>query len=386
MIPAKGIPIHILDRNVTMTNAPAFARVPFLAQRRRFLKMAGLGAVGLALPSSVLAVPQISAPASLSELVTTDALTGPLLPFRTLGVDPDGEIKAHIYREVAHKSGLMAHLKKRLETEGPISLDLREIKVDLQYVPETRTHLARAYQTYCRQAIAHTCQVAQVPSFYRGIFLPQTANPEIAAGDGVSAFVVHRLAKAYEAICDFSAGGGRNDRHVKFKVAGAIYSSHLGAVEMDVEGLPDGSYRIQRRNYTIWQDYADNVYTLLQIPVEETLHYLMGRHTDRQLRHQLRADAIHQAAQVEEIASNWMAVEEAIVGGLVEQILPVLIRRQELVLDAGDVKRSAAAKAGLPQYRYRDLGLRLVASMGARAAMEMYREDPLAFRKQLTQA
>jgi hypothetical protein len=368
--------------NKTPANASAGDR--FKAQRRHLLKLAGLGAVHLALPASVLAVPQVSAPTSLSELVTADALTGPLLPFRTLGIDPDGEIQAHIYREVARQPGLMERLKARLGADGPISLDLREMKVNLLYVPETRPHLARAYQAYCRQAIAHTCQMAQVPSFYEGVFIPKSANPEIAAGDGVSAFVVHRLAKAYEAICEFSSGGDKG--RVKFKVSGAIYSSHLGAVEMDVEGLPDGSYRIQRRNYTIWQDHSDNIYTLLQIPVEETLHYLMGRHTDRQLRRQLHQDEVHQTAQVQELANDWMAVEEAIVGGLVEQLLPALMRRHELVLDAGDMQRSADAKAGLPQYRYRDVGLRLVESLGVQAAMEMYREDPRAFRNQLTAA
>jgi hypothetical protein len=360
----------------------AIVGVRFQAERRRFLKLAGVGAVHLALPASVLAVPQTSAPTPLSQLVTADALTGPLLPFRSLGVDPDGEIQAHIYREVARQPGLMERLKARVGADRPISLNLKDLKLDLHYIPETRAHLAHAYQAYCRQAIAHTCQMAQVPTFYKGVFIPKKANPEIAAGDHVSAFVVHRLAKAYEAICEFSGSKGR----VKFKVAGAIYSSHLGAVEMEVEGLPDGTYRIQRRNYTIWQDYSDNVYTLLQIPVEETLHYLMGRHTDRQLRRQLLEDEVHQTAQVQEIANNWMAVEEAIVGGLVEHLLPALIRRQDLVLDAGDMQRSADAKAGLPQYRYRDVGLRLVASMGAQAAIKMYREDPLAFRKQLTQA
>jgi hypothetical protein len=367
-----------------MIKSPAIACDRFQAERRRFLRLAGFGAIHLALPASALAVPNVSVPASLSELVTNEAMTAPLLPFRTLGIDPDGEIKAHIYRQVARQPGLMEHLKARLGADDPITLDLREIKVDLKYVPETRTHLAHAYKTYCRQAIAHTCKMAQVPSFYKGVFIPKSANPEIATGDGVSAFVVHRLAKAYKAICEFSSGGDKGS--VKFKVSGAIYSTHLGAVEMDVEGLPDGSYRIQRRNYTIWQDHSDNIYTLLQIPVEETLHYLMGRHTDRQLRHQLLQNEVRQTAQVQELANDWMAVEEAIVGGLVEQLLPALIRRHELVLDAGDMQRSAEAKAGLPQYRYRDVGLRLVASMGAQAAIKMYQENPLAFRNQLTQA
>lgn len=353
-----------------------------MVERRHFLQLALAGVMNLSLPLSALAVPQVSAPAPLAELSTSAALTAPLLPFRTLGEDPDGEIQAHIFREVANQPGLMDRLKARVGGEGPISLNLRDLKLELQYIPETRRHLASAYQDYCREAIAHTCRMAQVDSFYKGVFVPQAANPEIAPGEGISAFVVHRLVKDYKAICEFTGSSGS----VKFKVAGSIYSSHLGAVEMDVEGLPDGSYRIARRNYTIWQDHSDSVYTLLQIPVEETLHYLMGRYTDRHLLHQLHRDEISQTAEVQEIAKHWMAMEEALVGGLVEQVLPSLIRSQALSLDDGDVQRSAAAKAGLPQYRYRDIGLRVVESMGVQGAMQMYRDDPLAFQQQLTQA
>jgi hypothetical protein len=305
-----------------------------------------------------------------------------LLTFRALREDPDGEIQAHIYSEIARKPGLMDRLKARVGAERPISLELTNLKIELKYIPETRIPLAQAYQEYCREAVVHTCRMAKVPSIYKGVFVPQTANPEIQAGDGVSAFVVHRLVKAYQAICEFTGSSGS----IKFKVAGAIYSNHLGAVEMEVEGLPDGSYRIARRNYTIWQDHNDNIYTLLQIPVEETLHFLLGRHTDRNLLHLLDQDEVHQTAQVKALASHWMAVEEALVGGLVEQVLPALIRSQALSLEDGDIQRSAAAKAGLPQYRYREVGVHLVETMGFQAAMQMYREDPLAFERQLTQA
>lgn len=365
-----------------MHTSAASRHMPRQIQRRRFLQLAAAGAASVVLPRSVFAVPQTSAPSDLAGLASAETLTGPLLPFRTLGEDPDGEIKAHIYGEVARQPGLMKRLKARLGADRPITLALKGLRIDLKYIPETRPALADAYRDYCREAVRHTCRMVQLPSFYKGVFVPRTANPEIATGDGVSAYVVHRLVKDYQAICEFTGSGGS----VKFKVAGAIYSSHLGAVEMDVEGLPDGSYRIARRNYTIWQDYGDNFYTLLQIPVEETLHYLMGRHTDRHLLHQLHQDAVRQTAQVEEIANHWMAVEEALVGGLVAQILPALIRSQSLRLADGDIQRSAAAKAGLPQYRFRDLGLRLVESLGAQAAMQMYREDPTAFQRQLTQA
>lgn len=365
-----------------MKKAQTTAIEPCQVERRRFLQLALAGVVNLSLPVSALAVPQAPAPSRLAELSTSAALTAPVLPFRTLGEDPDGEIQAHIYREVARQPGLLDRLKARVGADGPISLNLRDLKLELQYIPESRSHLASAYQDYCRQAIAHTCRMAQVTSFYKGVFVPQAANPDIAPGEGISAFVVHRLVKAYEAICEFTGSSGS----VKFKVAGSIYSSHLGAVEMDVEGLPDGSYRIERRNYTIWQDRSDNFYTLLQIPVEETLHYLMGRYTDRHLLDQLHQDEIHQTAEVQEIAKHWMAVEEALVGGLVEQVLPALIRSQELSLDDSELQRSAAAKAGLPQYRYRDVGVRVVESMGVQGAMQMYRDDPLAFQEQLTQA
>jgi hypothetical protein len=365
-----------------MKTASTTALTPFQAHRRHLLQLAAVGALNLSIPAGALALPQVSSPVPLSDLTSAKALIGPLLSFRPLKEDPDGEIQTYIYNEVARKPDLMKRLKARVGAELPITLNLEDLEVELKYIPETREPLAHAYLNYCREAVAHTCRMAQVPNFYNEISVAKTANPAIAPGDGVSAFVVHRLAKAYEAVCEFSGSSGS----VKFKVNGAIYSSHMGAVEMEVEGLPDGSYRIQRRNFSIWQDHNDNLYTLLQIPVEETLHYLMGRYTDLHLSHKLVQDNIHQTAQVQKIAKKWMAVEEALVGGLVEQVLPSLIQSRKIPLAAGAAQRSADSKKGLPQYRYREVGVRLVENLGLKAAMQMYREDPLAFQRQLAQA
>ena len=147
--------------------------------------------------------------------------------------------------------------------------------------------------------------------------MPRTETPEIPQ-EGTSVFLVHQLAKSYVARCKFSNEQGRA---VTYKLSGARFSSHLGAVDLSIESPVEGQYRLTRKHYTIWQNHTANLYTLLSIPVEETLHYAMGPFTDEMIGRDLQSESLTRVHEVQTVAKNWMAIEEALVGGLVYGIL-----------------------------------------------------------------
>lgn len=163
-------------------------------------------------------------------------------------------------------------------------------------------------------------------NFYRSITSPEKSYPAISQ-DGISAFLVHRLAKDFRAACGFTAESGKS---IKTRVSGAIYSNHLGAVDLEIEAVAPGQFELARKPFTIWQNDTDSLYTLMAIPAEETLHYLLGRATDREI-------LTHFQATVPE----------------------------------------------LNQYRYRKQGLQLAADLGFRPAMDLYPDSPSRFRERL---
>lgn len=68
-------------------------------------------------------------------------------------------------------------------------------------------------------------------NLYTAINSPSGSYPPLA-DDGLSAILVHRLVKDYQAICRFTAESGRS---VKYRTLGAIFSNHFGAVDLKIE-------------------------------------------------------------------------------------------------------------------------------------------------------
>ena len=84
--------------------------------------------------------------------------------------------------------------------------------------------------------------------------------------------------------------------------------------------------------------------------------------------------------EVEAVIQEWMAVEEAIVGGLVARLMPEIFAR--FLPAAGDQKlREALAQRDRhAQYRYLTRGIQVVVDLGLEEAVNLYKSDPLHFR------
>ena len=304
---------------------------------------------------------------------------GPLLVFQDFKSDPDAEIEQHIRRQLGQRNELLSQLKEKIGFEKQVTLAVEDLQVRLMFVPQAPNANAEAYQRYCTDVTDFVFTSTRVDNFYTTITSPRQNKPSIAKS-GISAFLVHRLAKAYRAVCRFRAESGRQ---VRYHVNGAIFSSHLGAVDLDIQRQASGQFGLQRRPFTIWQNDAEHLYTLLSVPVEETLHYVVGEATDREIASVFRDDPPQTAHAAREMAQEWMAVEESVVGGLVNRILRSYCSRHHLALPAGAEADAIPAVPALSQYRYRRQGLRLVRDLGLETAMSMYLHSPAEYRNQL---
>jgi hypothetical protein len=348
--------------------------------RRQLMTMGVLSLAGLMLP------PMRPATAALQDDLERVARIprmaerqGPLLVFRDFMSDPDVEIERHVRLQISRRKDLLSRLKEKIGAKREVRLSVEDIQVRLMFVPQLQAGPSDAYYRYCTGITDYTFEMNGLENFYSAITIPRESYPPIS-GTGKSAFMVHRLAKAYQVVCRFTAESGRS---VKYSVSGSVFSNHLGAVDLEITCVAPGRFGLTRKPYSIWQNDTDTLFTLMAVPVEETLHFCMGTATDRQIDEALHADPPGSLAAAKALADEWMAVEESIVGGLVIRVLDSYYKRHQLTLPAAVKARMQSPAASLRQYRYRDRGIQLVRKLGFREATAMYLDSPSVFRKAL---
>lgn len=316
----------------------------------------------------------------VSHIPQMEEREGPLLVFRDLVADPDVEVEQHIRLQLGQRKDLLRLLKKKIAFKHKVRLSVEDLRVRLMFVPQLEEDYAAAYLRYCMDITGYLFKLNAMHSFYTTVTSPRRSHPAIA-DNGISAFLVHRLAKAYEAVCRFTAESGKS---VKFKANGALFSNHLGAVDLEIEALAPGRFGLTRKPFTIWQDYTENLYTLMSVPVEETLHFQLGKATDREISQLMQKQPPQSMGAVKKLAEEWMAVEESVVGGLVNRVLARYCEENDLALPSAFTEATnRPAVPSLHQYRYRRQGIRLVQHLGIQETMSMYMDSPAGFRDRL---
>jgi hypothetical protein len=348
--------------------------------RRQLITIGALNLAGLLLPplrpAAAALQDDLERVARIPRMTERD---GPLLVFRDFASDPDVEIEQYIRRQVAQRKDLLSRLKEKIGVKREARLSVEDMAVRLMFVPQLQKGPEAAYRRYCQAVTDYIFEFNGLDNFYGKITIPQRSNPPLAKL-GKTAFLVHRLAKAYRAVCRFTAESGRS---VRYEVSGSVFSSHLGAVDLEIKCLAPGRFDLRRKPYTIWQNDTENLFTLMAVPVEETLHFCMGRATDRQIAETLRSTSPQSLAEAKKLADDWMAVEESIVGGLVIRVLASYYKRHHLRLPASVAAKMNAPVPTLHQYRYRDRGIQLVKKLGLREAAAMYMDSPSNFKQAL---
>ncbi|NIS15920.1 MAG: hypothetical protein GWN55_09870, partial [Phycisphaerae bacterium] len=129
-----------------------------------------------------------------------------------------------------------------------------------------------------------------------------------------------------------------------------------------------------------WQNSAANPYTALMVPAEETLHIALRGYTESAIRKAVEQSHQRSLKSVEKIVEDWMAVEEAIVGGIVYRLFPSILEERIEDLPPSRIEMDLIAKSQFEKYRHLEKGITVVEEIGYREAIRMYSKDPAAFR------
>ena len=142
-----------------------------------------------------------------------------------------------------------------------------------------------------------------------------------------------------------------------------------------------GKFEFVKDAYTIWQNNSDNPHETLIVPIEETLHIALRGHTERAIQVSLREQKINSIVQIEQVVEDWMAVEEAIVGGLVNRLMPEIMDKYLNSPAETEIARTLALRREFSQYRYLQKGIQVVDNLGLLAALKLYQDQPAEFKR-----
>ncbi len=354
----------------------------FFEKRRTFLIFGAAELLNLAIPFPRFVFAEISKENTrmMQELISQKPLEAPLLIFHGYQDDPDYEIKHRIAQDAASQHDLVKIIQKDIGLDNNIEITFESLESELLFVPESRKKYAEAYRSYCINVIDSLFAKIKMEIPMGGIVNLVDEYPKILENQ-ITAFIVHRLGKKYKTVCSFTNANGEVSR--KFTLEGAFFSNQLGSVELEILCPQKGVFDLKRKDYTIWQNNTDNLVNILTIPIEETLHYIMGQYTDKKITEDLKHNHVQHVSELKKISDHWMAVEEAVVGGLVHTLLPGLAYKYAIYLSDRDMQLSFMEKSHLPQYRFRKTGIAYVKKTGFQQAIDMYKNDPAAFARRI---
>jgi hypothetical protein len=313
----------------------------------------------------------------LIELIRLEDRTTPVYAFNDF---------AKRFDRASHKSTL-DYLQKRKDLVKKIRNELGEHRLQwklddfeqrLLYVPETREEYAALYEGYCEAVIGFILDATELDNPFTNIETLDNTKPEIPQDNGVAVFLVHNLAREY--VGTYAFFNENHQKEVRIALHGRIFTGEIGSYSSMLEITADGSVNFTHNRYTIWQNSAELPYNALIVPIEETLHIALRPQTEKAIRGQLSTLEKKSYRDIEKIVENWIAVEEAIVGGLVDIFFPRVVSRYIAEFPPAEIKKSVQSKFRIKKYRYLQKGIEVVRNMGSEAAIGMYRRNPRKFR------
>ncbi|MEJ2729809.1 MAG: hypothetical protein P8185_15110 [Deltaproteobacteria bacterium] len=315
--------------------------------------------------------------ARLLEFIQLDDQQQPLYVFNDFEEEFDKDSHQATRQYFKEHPGLIQRIKEKLQG-GKLRWKLRKMKHRLLFVPEKRTEYAALYKDYCLNVIHSILDETGLDNPYDSIQTLKRSKPVSHEKNvGVTVYIVHNLAKEYIGTYIFS---NQSDKKVKIELKGKLYSGDVGAYTSTLIMNENGTIGFLKDKYTIWQDSAANPYTALMVPAEETLHITLRAHTENAIKKTVEQSHQRSLKSVKETVKDWMAVEEAIVGGIVYRLLPHILEEHIKDLPPACIEMDIVAKSQFEKYRHLEKGIAIVEKIGSREAIRLYSKDPAAFR------
>ncbi len=123
---------------------------------------------------------------------------------------------------------------------------------------------------------------------------------------------------------------GITEKRIEIGLSGRTSINEVGSYSSYLQYTGENAgWRFSRSHRTIWKRVAKNPYTVLMTPLEETLHIALRTYTEKAIVAALNTvQQTPSIQQIQDVVDEWLAVEEAVVGGLVYSLVPeVIIKR-----------------------------------------------------------
>ena len=266
-----------------------------------------------------------------------------------------------------------------------IHWQLEQITSRLLYVPESREDVAGLFTDYCRDTIEDLLDRTGLINPYSSISILNDNDAIEPVGRGISAVIVQDLALEYVARYQFSGNG---EKRIEIGLSGRTTINEVGSYSSFIQFSEEiGEYQFLRKQQTVWKSVSANPYTVLMTPLEETLHIALREHTEKAILAAVKAQpATLSIKDIKDVVEEWLAVEEAIVGGLVYSLIPDIVIRRIPDLPRGWIQADLDTKAQFPKYRFLRQAIKMVEDFGLKKSIDSYAQDPVATRILLSEA
>lgn len=321
----------------------------------------------------------------LLDFIEMPDLKGPLVEFGAAEEDFDHQLNRENIAYLNQDQTLLKNIRTQLNSKT-LNYQLSTSSKRLLVVPESRGEYAQLFEQYCLTAVDHLLTRIHMPSPYEQIVtlmgpLPTLTEPQQPAG--ITAYLVHNFVDEYvEEYLFYNKGD--DQRKIKIKLSNRIFDSKIGSVTSFLKIEADNQFEFVREPYTLWQNSAINPFNVLIVPIEETLHILVRPFTETAMQADLVRYKPTQLEQVQQVVDEWMVVEEAIVGGVVWQVMPEILTRFIHKGSPDFLADILTEREELPQYRLLRSAIQVVADLGINQAIDVYSNNPLDFRSMIS--
>jgi hypothetical protein len=320
----------------------------------------------------------------LLDFIALESLEKPLVLFESSEGDFDHQLNQENMAYLNQNPDLLQTIQAHLKGDQ-LRWKLSASSKRLLIVPEQREEYAVLFEGYCRNAITYALKRIGVTSPFATISTWQGSLPSREQEKaGINAYLVHNIADEY--LEEYVFFNHEEDRtKIKINLSNRIFTGRIGSYSSKLIIGENSRYEFVREPYTLWRNSARNPVNVLIAPIEETLHIILRQATETGIQVSLARLRPQKLDELEHIVNDWMAVEEAIVGGLVARLMPEIFEHLILCEETEKLSKAFAERNQHEQYRWLDRGIQIVGDIGLEDAIDLYRSDPHHFREILDQ-
>ena len=324
----------------------------------------------------------------LLTFIAMEDLQHPLVAFGAAEKDFDKQLNIENIAFLNKDKSLLRQIQSRLKGEK-LKWQLSTSFKQLMVVPENREDYAHLFEQYCKASVDYLLNRIHMSNPYDQIATFKGTPPppplaDTASPKGVTVYLVHNIMDEYIEEYLFSS---RDDDHnqLKVKLSNRAVDGKIGCYTSRLKIGENNQYEFIREPFTLWQNSAKNPLNVFIVPIEETLHILMRPNTEAAMQDDLVRIKPERLEDVQHVIDDWMAVEEAIVGGVVAKVMPEVLARFVPQETSSQLEAALAERNAHPQYRLLDAAIRVVTDLGVDQALALYRKDPRDFKHLLDQ-